>query len=158
MVHLGHPPDASTPEPRILVAIPPAVHSPLDQASLAPERGVELRQRPADSVALSLVLQAVPPVLILRAAGARVYAVLRLELGRQLIRVHRLNVATNRVFHLYAITRVLERDPLHPVLILPDYQGVVAGIGPGAAFEFTPPGADLSASERCSVLIPLGRA
>ena len=123
VVHLGHAADASTPQPRVLVAVAPAVHGPLDQASLAPERRVQLRERPSDRVALGLVLQTVAAVLVLRAAGARIDAVFRLELGRQLLRVHRLDVASDGVLHLDAIARVLERDPLDAVLVLPDHQG-----------------------------------
>jgi hypothetical protein len=78
-----------------------------------------LRQCPANRVALGLVVQPIALVLVFGATCARVYAVLSLEVLRQLVDVDRLDIAANGVFHLDAITRVLERYPLHSVLVLP---------------------------------------
>lgn len=87
MAHLGHTAYTPAAQSGILVAVPPAVDCSLDQASLAAQRWVELCKRPADGVALRLVLQTVSSVLVLRAACARVDAVLRLELSRELVRI-----------------------------------------------------------------------
>lgn len=134
-VHLGHAADSSASEPGILVAVAPAVHGALDQASLAAQRDVELRQGPSDPVAISLVNQAVSAILILGAAGPRVHAVLLLELGRELVNVDRLDVAADGVLHLDAVARVLKGNPLHAVAVLPHDQrrrrrdGARSGIG-----------------------------
>lgn len=54
-VHLGHAADSTAPQSWVLVAIPPAVDRPLDESALPAEGRVEMRQRPADRVALRLV-------------------------------------------------------------------------------------------------------
>jgi len=119
-VHLGHATDPATPQPRIRVAVPPAVYGPLDKTPLASERHIEMRQGPSDPVAVCLVEQTVSTVVILVAASARVDAVLLLEFRRQFFSVHRLDVAPNGVLHLDSVPRVLERDPLHTVSVLSD--------------------------------------
>lgn len=120
VVHLSQASHATAPKFRVRVAVAPAVHGSLDQASLATKRHVEMGQSPANPVAVRLVHQTVAPVLILGAACPRVNAVLLLELLRQLLRVHGLDIASNGVLQLDAIPRVLERDPLHTVAVLPD--------------------------------------
>lgn len=119
VVDLGHPSHSPTPQTRVLIAVPPAVNRALDQATLAAQAWVQLSERPADRVALSLVVQTISLILILVAAGARIDTVLGLELLRKLVDVDRLDIATDRVLHLYTISRVLECNPLHTVLILP---------------------------------------
>ena len=123
MIHLGHSPDATTPQPGVLVAIPPAVDSSLDQAPLSTERGVQLGQRPSHCIAFRLVLQAISPVLFLGAACSRINAVLRLEFRRQFLVVDRLHVTADGVLHLDPVARILERNPLNAIRILPDDQG-----------------------------------
>jgi hypothetical protein len=63
-------------------------------------------------------VQAVAFVLVFGAARAGVNAVLGLEVLGQLVDVDRLDIAADGVLHLNAIARVLERDPLHSILIL----------------------------------------
>lgn len=82
LVHLGHTSHSSASEPGILVAVAPAINRSLNKSSLASERNVQLGQRPADAVAVSLIQQAVSAVLLLGAACSRVDAVLLLKLGR----------------------------------------------------------------------------
>lgn len=118
--HLRHPPDATTPQARILVAVSPAVDGTLDKPALAPQAGVQLCQRPADGVALRLVVKTVALVRILCAACARVDAVFGLEVWGKLIDVDRLHIASDSVLHLDAIARVLKSNPLNTVLVLPD--------------------------------------
>lgn len=118
VVHLGHAADAAASKLWILVAVTPAVNGSLDETPLAPERRVELRKRPAHRVAFGLILQTIAPILLLGAASPRVNTVLRLEIVGQLILVYRLHIATNRVFHLYAVPRILKGDPLHSIRIL----------------------------------------
>jgi uncharacterized NAD(P)/FAD-binding protein YdhS len=81
LVHLRHATDSSTAESGVLVAVAPAVHSSLDEASLASKGNVKLSQSPANTVAISLVHQAVAAILILGAACSRVDTVLLLEFG-----------------------------------------------------------------------------
>lgn len=87
-VHLGHAANSSASESRILVAVAPAIHCALNQASLASQRHIELCQSPSDSVALSLVNQPVSAVLVLGAACPWVDAVLLLELWGELLDVY----------------------------------------------------------------------
>lgn len=121
IVHLGHAADSPGTQPRVLVAIPPAVDCSLNETPLSAQRWVELCQCPADGVALRLVLETVAPVLVFGAARARVHAVLGLELGRQLVGVDGLDVAADRVLHLDAIPGILKRYPLHAVAILANH-------------------------------------
>ena len=118
VVDLGHPPDAPASQPRVLVAVPPAVDGPLDQASLSTKARVQLGQRPANRVALSLVHQPVAAVLVFAAACPGVHAVLRLEFRAQSLNVDRLDVAPDGVLHLDAVAGVFEGDPLDTIVIL----------------------------------------
>lgn len=102
-VHLCHSSHTSAAEPRILVAVAPTVNGSLDQASLASERDVELRKRPADAVAISLVHETVATVLVLGTASSGVDTVFLLELGRKILDGYRLNIASDSVLHLYSI-------------------------------------------------------
>lgn len=120
VVHLGHPPHASAPQPDILVAVAPAVHRALDQAALLPEVGIQLRQRPPDRVAFALVVEAVALILVLAAACTGVDAVVCFKLRAELLDVDGLDVAPYGVFHLDAVPRVLKGNPLHAVVILSD--------------------------------------
>lgn len=103
VVHLGHSPYTSTPQPRVLIAVAPAVDCSLNQASLASQAGVQLRESPANSVALSLVMQAISFVVLLGAACAGVHTVLRLEVLGKFVYIDRFYVAANRVLHLDAV-------------------------------------------------------
>lgn len=120
--HLRHPPHASAPKSRILVTVPPAVYRPLNETPLSSQACIELSQCPTYRVTFSLIVQPVAFVLIFWATSSRVHTVLRLEILRESFGVYRLNIAANSVLHLDSIPRVLERDPLHTVLILPDHQ------------------------------------
>jgi hypothetical protein len=110
-----------------LVAVAPAVHGALDEAALSAEARVELCKCPSHGVALSLVVEAVALVLVLVAARAGVDAVLRLELLGKLVDVDGLDIAADGVFHLDAVSRVLECDPLDAVLVLSDDQRSCCG-------------------------------
>lgn len=103
-----------------MVAVSPAVNRSLNEASFASQARVELCQRPADRVTLSLVMQTVAFVLVLGAACAGVNAVLRLEVLGKFFDIDGLDVATDGVLHLDAVTRVLESNPLDPILVLAD--------------------------------------
>lgn len=118
IVDLGHPADASTAQPGILVAVSPTIYCSLNQSSLPTQARIQLCQRPADCVTLGLVHQPVPSVLILAATRARVHAILRLELGTEGLDVHRFHIASDCVLHLNAISRILESNPLHSIVIL----------------------------------------
>lgn len=132
-VHLGHTADSSASEPGILVAVAPAVHGALDQTSLAPQGDVELRQGPADPVAVGLVDETVSAVLVLGAARSGVDAVLLLELGGELVDVDRLDIAADRVLHLDPVSRVLKGNPLDTVAVLPYDEGRRRGDGAGGS-------------------------
>lgn len=129
VVDFGHPPHSSAAEARVLVTVSPAIHRALDEAALASEAGVELSQSPAHRVALGFVVQSVAFVLVLGAARPRVNAILRLELLRETVHVHRFHVAPDGVLHLDSVSRVLESDPLHAVLVLPNNEGSRGGNG-----------------------------
>lgn len=133
VVHLGHTANSSTSKARVLVAISPAVNSSLDQPSLAAQRWVELCQSPSDTVAVCLVHQAVSTVLILGAACSRVDTVLLLELGREVVGVDRLNIASNSVLHLDTVSRVLKCNPLNTIAILSHNQRSSGGNGSGCS-------------------------
>lgn len=91
-------------------------------------------------------MQAVALVLVFGAARAGVDAVLRLEVLWQLVDVDRLDIAADGVLHLDAVTRVLESDPLHTVLVLPDDQWCGSGDGTRSSI-----GVDIGAAGRTSV-------
>lgn len=129
VVHLGHAANSSTSKARVLVAISPAVNSSLNQASLAAQRRVELRQSPSDTVAVCLVHQAVSTVLILGAACSRVDTVLLLEFGGEIVSVDRFNIASNGVLHLDTVSRVLKRNPLNTIAVLSHNQRSSSGNG-----------------------------
>lgn len=149
--HLCHPSDTTTPQSGVLVAVAPAVDRSLDEAALSPQARVELRQRPADCVALSLVVQAIALVLVLSAARAGVDTVLSLEVLWQLVNVDRLDIAADCVLHLDAVARILESDPLHSILVLPYDQWCGSGDGTRSSV-----GVDIGAARRTSVHV--GRA
>jgi len=119
-VDLCHPSHTSASQARILVAVTPTVYCSLNETSLSPQAWIEVSQSPAYRVALRLVVQSIPLVLILGTTSARIHAILRFELLRKCICIHGLYIAPNRVLHLDAISRILESDPLHTVLVLSD--------------------------------------
>ena len=86
--NLCHSANASTSQPRILIAISPTVHSSLNQTSLAAKTRVQFGQSPPDGVTFSLVHQSISAVLVLVAASARIHAILSLELGVEMVHVH----------------------------------------------------------------------
>lgn len=118
VIDFGHPPHPPASESGILIAVPPAVHRPLDETALATQARVELGQCPSNCIALALIVQAVALVLILGATSSRVHAVLRLEFRGETVDIDRLNIATNGVLHLDTVSGVLECDPLNSVLVL----------------------------------------
>lgn len=122
VVHLGHSPHSSTPQSRILVAVPPTVDCSLDQTSLTSQARIQLCQCPTYGVALGLVMKSVSFVLVLVAACTGIDAILCLEILWQIVYTDRLNVATNRVLHFHPVARVLKRDPLDTILILSDHE------------------------------------
>ena len=122
VVDFGHPSDTTAAQPRILVAVPPAVHRSLNESSLSSQTGIQLGQSPSDRVAFGFVDQSVASILILGAACARIHTILRLEIRRQRVHVHRLHVTSNRVLHFHPIPRVLESYPLDSVVVLAHHQ------------------------------------
>jgi len=103
IVDLGHSSNTSAPQPGVLVAVAPTVNGSLNQASLPTQARIQLSQSPSDSVAFSLVDQAVSTVLVLTAASAGVHAVLGLEFWAQSINIDRFHVASDGVLHLDTI-------------------------------------------------------
>lgn len=122
VVHLRHSPNPPAPQPGILIAVSPAVNCPLNEASFRSKAWVQFSQRPSNRIAFSFINQSITPVLIFRAACSRVDAVLGLEVLAESINIHRLNVASDGVFHLYAISRVLKSDPLNSIVVLTNDQ------------------------------------
>jgi len=118
--NLRHPSHTSTSKSRVLVAIPPAVYSPLDKTTLASQARIQLSQCPTYRVAFSFVVKSVAFILIFGAAGSWVHAILRLEILWESIGVYRLNITANGILHLDTISRVLECNPLHTILVLPN--------------------------------------
>jgi len=104
VVDLGHSSNASAPQSWVLVAVAPAVHGSLDQASLSTQARIQLGQSPTNSIAFSLVDQAVSTILVLAATSSGVDAVLSLEFWAQSIHIDRFNIASDGVFHLDAIS------------------------------------------------------
>lgn len=119
-VDLRHPSHTSAPQARILVAVTPTVYRALNETPLSSQARIEMSQSPPDRVAFRLVVQSVALVLIFRTASAGIYAVLRLEVLGKCVGVYRLDIASDGVLHLDAISRVLESNPLNTVLILPN--------------------------------------
>ena len=122
IVDFRHATNTSAAQPGILVGVAPAINGSLNEATLAPQARVELRQRPSNGVALGLVHQPVPTVLVFAAARAWVNAVFGLEFRAQGIHADRLHVASDGVLHLDAIARILESNPLHAIIILSNNQ------------------------------------
>lgn len=63
-------------------------------------------------------MQPIALVGIFADAGSRIDTVVGFEVLGELININRLNVTTNGVLHLDAITRILKSDPLHTVVVL----------------------------------------
>jgi len=87
IIDLGHSSHTSAPQSRVLVAVAPTVNGSLNETPLSTQTRIQLSESPSDSVALRLVDQAVPTVLILTAASSGVNAVLGLELWAQSINI-----------------------------------------------------------------------
>ena len=117
-VDLSHTADPSAAQSRVLVAVAPAIDRTLDQPTLSPQSGIQLGQRPADSVAFCLVDQPVPAILVFTAARARVHAVLGFEFLRERVHDDGLHVTADGVFHFHAVSGIFEGDPLHAVAVL----------------------------------------
>jgi hypothetical protein len=88
IVNLGHSPDTSASQTRILVAVSPTVHRSLNQSSLAAKARVQLSQSPAHRVALSLVNKTVASILIFATASSWIDTILRFEFGIELVYIH----------------------------------------------------------------------
>lgn len=101
-----------------MVTVAPAVYRALNETTLSTETWVQLCQRPSNSVALSLIVKAVALVLIFGAAGARVDTVLGFEVLGKLVNIDGLNITADGVLHLHPVARILESNPLNPVLVL----------------------------------------
>lgn len=78
-------------------------------------------------------MEAVALVLVFGATRARVDAVLSLEVLWQLVDIDGLDITADGVLHLDAVARVLESDPLHSVLVLPDDQRCGGRNGTGSS-------------------------
>lgn len=87
VIDLGHSSYTSAPQSGVLVAVAPTVNGSLNQTSLSTQTRIQLSQSPANSIALSLIDQAVSTVLVLAAASSGVDAVLGLELRAQSINI-----------------------------------------------------------------------
>jgi hypothetical protein len=118
VVDLRHPPNPSATQAGVLIAVPPAIYSPLNEPTLTTKARIKLSQGPANRITLALVVQAVALILILGAARPRIHAILRLEILGEAVHVDRFNIASDRILHLDPVSRVLERNPLDAVLIL----------------------------------------
>jgi hypothetical protein len=115
---LCHPPHSSTPQSRILVAIPPTVYCSLNETTLASQTWIQLSQRPTHSIAFSLIVQPIALVLILWAACSWIHAILSLEVLRKRVGIYRFNITADSILHLDTVSGVLECDPLHTILVL----------------------------------------
>ena len=120
VVDLGHPPYPSTSKTWVLVAVPPAIHRSLNEPTLAPQAWVELSQSPAYGIAFAFVVKAISLVLIFGTARTGVDTVLRLEVLRETVDIHRFNIASDGVLHLNPVSGIFKSDPLHAILVLPD--------------------------------------
>ena len=128
-IEFGHASHTSTAQLRVLIAVAPAIHSSLDQASLASKTMVQFGQRPSHRIAFRLIDQAIPSILILATARPRIDTVLGFEFWRQALHIDRFDVTSDRVFHLDAIARVLERNPLHAIAVLSNHERCRGGNG-----------------------------
>jgi len=117
--YLGLPAHSSAAQSHILIAIPPAVDSALNESALLPQYWVKLRKSPAHRITLALVMQSIALVCVFVAARSGIYAIVRFELLTELVNVDGLNVTPNRVLHFDAISRVLKGYPLDTVVVLP---------------------------------------
>jgi len=122
VVNLRHSPDTSTPQSWILIAVSPTIHRSLNQSSLSTKTRIQLSQCPTNGIAFSLVNQAIATVLILAAASSWVNTVLGLEFWAQGLNIHGFHVTSDGVFHLHAIARIFECNPLNTVIILSNNQ------------------------------------
>lgn len=152
----GHPPNAPTAQPGILIAVPPAIHRPLDKASLPSKTRIQFRQSPSDRVAFRFVDQSVAAVLVFVTACPGIYAVLRLKLGRQLLHIDRFHIAPDLVFHLDSISRILKRNPLHTVVVLAHYQRCRRGNRSGCCIRIRPASAGRAGMQRSAVALRAG--
>ena len=130
VVDLGHPSDAPTSQPRVLVTVPPAVDGPLDQATLSTEARVQL------SSAQPTVLHSVSYTSLL----PRYWSLLQHALGytqfsvlNSGLRVSTLTDSTSHRMVYSILTRSREySNAIHwtPLLSWRTTNGVVAGMGP----------------------------
>ena len=68
-------------------------------------------------------MKSIPFVLVLTTAGSRVNAICRLEFWGEFFSVDGLDIAPDRVLHLYSISGILKSNPLHSVKVLTNHQG-----------------------------------
>ena len=123
MGYFGLPSDSPASQPEVLVAVPPAVHGPLNEATLRPQTRIELRQGPPNCIALGLIVQTVSFVLVFATTRTWIHAILILELGTERVHIDRLDIAPDAILHLYPISRVLKSNPLYPIAVLSDHKG-----------------------------------
>lgn len=122
IVDLSHSAHAPAPQSWILIAVSPGINGSLNKTPLTPEARVQFSQGPTDSVALSLVHQAIASVLILAAASTWIDAVLRFKFRAQCLHIDRFHVAPDGILHLYAIAGIFESNPLDAIVVLSDNQ------------------------------------
>jgi len=118
----GHSPHSSTPQSRVLVAVSPTIDCTLNESSFSAQTRIEFGQRPPHRVTFGLVDQTISSVLFLVAACAWIHAVLGLEFRAQGLNIDGFNITSDCVFHLDAVAGVLERDPLHTIIVLSYHQ------------------------------------
>lgn len=119
---LGLSPYPSASEPRVLIAVSPTIHCTLNQSALATQTGIQFCQSPSHLVALRFVIQAVTLVLISRNARPWIDTILGFELLGQAGGIHRLDVASDGVFHLDTVARILKSNPLDTIVVLTNNQ------------------------------------
>lgn len=121
VIDFGHSSNSSASQSGILIAIPPAVNRSLNETSLSTKTSVQFSQCPTNGVALSLIHQSIPSVLLLAATSTRIDAIFRLEFWVELINIDGFDIASNGVFHLDTVSRVLKRNPLNAVVVLSNH-------------------------------------
>ena len=122
-IHFGHSSDSPTPQSRVLIAVSPTVDRSLYKAPLASQTWVQFCQCPANRVTIVLVLQSIAFVSILIATCSRVDTIVTPELACEIVRIDRLHVTPDRIFHLNTISRILKSYPLNPIVVLTNDQG-----------------------------------
>ena len=129
LLDLGLPSDPSAAKSRVLIAVPPAIDRALDQATFPPQARVQFCKSPADRVAFCFVVEAIPLVVLLSTTSPRINTILVLEFGAERIHVHRLHITSDGILTLDSVPRILKRNPLHTITVLPHHQRGRGGNG-----------------------------